>query len=298
MKRGRGKSVRTWELIGEARTILQEIQPASVRAVCYRLFTMGVITSMAKSETNKVSVQLTYAREHHIIPWQWIVDETREAERVSAWKDPAAFCETVKRSYRRDRWADQENWVEVWSEKGTIRGTLAPILETYGVTFRVMHGYASATAIQQVAIETQDADRPLTVLYVGDWDPSGLHMSEVDLPGRLREYDGDVDLHRLALTRGHTLSGLPSFKASTKLKDPRYRWFIDRYGSNCWELDALNPVVLRRRVEQAIVALLDMDAWRRADVVERAEQESLSSILATWPGISRQALKYPEGPSQ
>jgi hypothetical protein len=69
-----------YELIEAAYAILREIQPASVRAVCYRLFTIGAIVSMDKAETNKVSTQLTWAREQHIIPWSWIVDETREPE--------------------------------------------------------------------------------------------------------------------------------------------------------------------------------------------------------------------------
>jgi hypothetical protein len=115
-----------------ARTILEEIPPASIRAVCYRLFTMGLIDSMSKSETNRVSTQLTWARETGVIPWAGVVDETQEAERISAWDDPAAYVETVKRAYRRDRWSDQPDWIKVWSEKGTNRGTLRPVLEEYG----------------------------------------------------------------------------------------------------------------------------------------------------------------------
>ena len=81
------------------------------------------------------------------IPWSWIADETRAPERVNAWEHPAVYVETVERSCRRDRWGDQPEWIEVWSEKGTVRGTLAPVLHEFGVTFRVMHGYGSATTI-------------------------------------------------------------------------------------------------------------------------------------------------------
>jgi hypothetical protein len=63
-------------------------------------------------------------------------------------------------------------------------------------------------------------------------------------------------------------------------------------GGRCWELDALSPVVLRDRVEQAIVDRLDQAAWDRAEIVEQAERESLTTILNTWPGISRPAQKY------
>jgi len=130
--------------------------------------------------------------------------------------------------------------VEVWSEKGTVRGVLAPVLDEYGVGFRVMHGFSGATTIYNVA---QDDDgRLLIVMYVGDYDPSGMCMSEHDIPSRVAEYGGDhVELRGIALTREH-LDGLPSFPASDKTKDTRYKWFVRNYGDRCWELDAHHPV--------------------------------------------------------
>jgi hypothetical protein len=85
----------------------------------------------------------------------------------------------------------------------------------------------------------------------------------------------------------------PDFRAETKRRDPRYRWFVGNFGRRCWELDVLSPVVLRDRVELAVLDRVDRAAWHRAEVVERAEQESLESILNAWPGISRPAQQYP-----
>jgi hypothetical protein len=51
---GRGKSRQVLELVAAAKAILEQIQPATVRAVCYRLFVAGVIGSMTKAETNRV----------------------------------------------------------------------------------------------------------------------------------------------------------------------------------------------------------------------------------------------------
>lgn len=284
----RGKALESLRLIDAARNILAEIQPASVRAVCYRLFTAGLIPDMSKGSTNRVSAQLVYAREQGLISWEWVVDETREAERVHSWEDPAAYSAAVMRSYRRDRWALQPVRCEVWSEKGTVRGTLAPVLAEYGVTFRVMHGYASATAAYEIALEDSADPRPLVALYAGDWDPSGLHMSGVDLPRRLARYGGLVNLKRLALTEADTRdSALPSFAADSKRKDPRYRWFTDRYGRRCWELDALSPVVLRGRVAAAIAALIDRDTWERCGRAGAAERRSLQDVLGAWKEARR-----------
>src|SRR5215471_17927426 len=235
---GRGKAAKTLELIDECYVILQEIQPASVRAVCYQLFIRGVISSMAKTETNRVSHFLVEARKDGVVPWDWIVDETREAERPGTWANTESFIPAVMRSYRRDRWELQSERVEVWSEKGTVRGTLAPALHDYGVTFRVMHGFSSWTCLNEVAAECLDSPKPLTVFYVGDFDPSGLHMSEEDLPGRLAALGADLTIERLAIDKDFaTRKQLPSFSAVEKKTDTRFAWFVERYGYTCWELD-------------------------------------------------------------
>lgn len=281
--KARGKGKKSLDLIDQAVAILREIQPCSVRAVCYRLFAAGAIPFMKKSETDKVSRQLTWAREQNIVPWSWIVDETREAETISSWNDPTSYLSTCRRAYRKDRWATQPHWVEIWSEKGTIRGTLKPILDDYGLTFRVMHGYGSSTAVHQVAEETQQADRRLTVLYVGDWDPSGLHMSQVDLPRRLARYQGWVQINRIALDETDIRSGLSSFPLESKRLDPRYKWYRDQFGASCFELDALSPNLLRERVVDAVRQRLDVDLWQQSDVAERAEHESMQTFFASWP---------------
>lgn len=275
----RGKSRKSLDLIQSAYEILETIQPASVRAVCYQLFTRQVIPDMSLSSTRKAGAQLVYAREHGLIPWSWIVDETREAERISQWQDAAEFADVVQRTYRRDRWRDQPRLVEVWSEKGTVRGTLAPVLNQYGVTFRVMHGFGSATVVHDVAAGSGD----VLALYVGDWDPSGMYMSDADLPARIARYGGEAEIKRVALTGVDVAGGnLPSFLAETKRGDPRYAWFVRHHGPRCWELDAMNPNDLRERVADAINGNIDQGPWQRAELVERAERESFIRVMGEW----------------
>ncbi|ODS99033.1 MAG: hypothetical protein ABS56_02755 [Lautropia sp. SCN 69-89] len=293
LRRGRGKAQATLELIEACQEILVEIQPASVRAVCYRLFTMGLIPDMSKNSTNRVSTQLVWAREQGIIPWEHVVDETREAERVGTWSDPGAIIAAAVRGYRRDYWQDQPYRVEVWSEKGTVRGTIAPVLDELGVTFRVMHGFASATTINAIADESTEDTRPFIALYIGDFDPSGMFMSEVDLPERMGRYGGLVTIDRIALQH-FDLGGLPHFDVTTKSGDARYSWFVRRFGARCWELDAMSPNLLRERVRESIFEYIDLAAWDRAVSVERAEVESMRQFHAEWKRhISGPAAKYP-----
>jgi hypothetical protein len=271
---------RSLDLIEAMYAAAEAAQPITGRGIGYKLFAAGLIPSMAKNEMQRVYRLLREARERGEIPWEWIVDETRSLERTSTWDDPAHYARCVARSYRRDFWNQQPIRCEVWSEKGTVRGVLGPVLDLFAVGFRVMHGFSGATTVYEVA---QDDDgRDLIVLYVGDFDPSGMFMSEEDLPNRLSKYDGDhVELRRIALTRARA-RGLPSFPATDKRKDPRYQWFRSNYGDRCWELDAMDPNDLRTCVRREIVELIEPVAWQRCEVVNRAEQESLKTILEKW----------------
>jgi hypothetical protein len=279
-KKGRGMARRSLDLIEAMYAAAEAAQPITGRGIGYKLFAAGLIPSMAKNEMQRVYRLLREARERGEIPWEWIVDETRSLERTSTWDDPAHYARCVARSYRRDFWNQQPIRCEVWSEKGTVRGVLGPVLDLFAVGFRVMHGFSGATTVYEVA---QDDDgRDLIVLYVGDFDPSGMFMSEEDLPNRLSKYDGDhVELRRIALTRARA-RGLPSFPATDKRKDPRYQWFRSNYGDRCWELDAMDPNDLRTCVRREIVELIEPVAWQRCEVVNRAEQESLKTILEKW----------------
>jgi hypothetical protein len=242
---------------------------------------------MRKKNVKKVERLLKIAREDETIPWAWIVDETREVEQVSTWDNPAGFARTVTRAYKKDKWAAQSYRIEVWSEKGTVRGTLQSVLDQCEIPFRVMHGYASATAVHQAAEMIGEGDQAVIILYVGDWDPSGLHMSEIDLPRRLEAYGADTErfqIRRVALTAGD-LDDLPSFDAVSKKKDPRYTWFVETYGEQCWELDALSPADLRDRVETEIRGLLDIETWERYVRAETVEQASIVSAVSKWKSL-------------
>jgi len=279
-KKGRGRARKSLDLIEAMGAIAEAGHPMTGRGVGYKLFTSGLIPSMGRSDMQRVYRLLKEAREESIIPWPWIVDEAREFERAPSWDDPEEFARAASRQYRRDFWQQQPVRCEVWSEKGTLRGVLAPVLDEYGVGFRVMHGFCSATVAHDIAED--DDGRSLIGLYVGDWDPSGLYMSERDLPDRLEKYEGyHVEVNRIALVQDQ-LRRLPSFPATDKRKDPRYQWFIENCGKRCWEIDALDPNTLRACVEEEIKSLIEPEVWKRCEVVNRAESNSLRHVLTAW----------------
>jgi hypothetical protein len=150
-RKGRGRAVTTLELIAKMVEIAETIQPCSVRALAYQLFNRKLIPSMAKNNTAKVSHLSVIAREEGSLPWEWIVDSTRQEQSTATWADPVAFARTVQEVYKRNKWDTQDVYVSVLSEKSTVEGSLQPVLDKYEVPFQVLHGWSGATPVWNAA---------------------------------------------------------------------------------------------------------------------------------------------------
>jgi hypothetical protein len=286
LPRRRGKAAGTLRLEQAIVEIVDERAPITVRGVCYALFTMGLIPDMSVNSTGKISRVMTEMRESGALDWTLIVDGSRAVERVTQWRNTASIINAAVKTYRRDNWQDQPTLVEVWSEKSTVQGVLAPVLDELGVTFRVMKGFGSFTAVRQAAEDSMDLpdDRAAAALYIGDWDPSGLYMSEMDLPARLARYGSQWKFQRIALTHDD-LTDLPHFDTATKTGDVRLQWYLKNTTADprkSWELDALNPNDLRDRVRDAVEGFMDMHAWNRALEIEAVEKQSMHDFHAAW----------------
>ena len=294
LPRRRGKAASTLALEQAIVGIVTERHPITVRGVCYALFTQGLIPDMSVNSTGKISRVMTEMRERNALNWELIVDGSRAVDRVNVWRDPSEIIDAAVRQYRRNNWQDQPVLVEVWSEKSTVQGVLAPVLDDLGVTFRVMKGFGSFTAVRQAAEDSLAiaADRAGVALYVGDYDPSGLYMSNVDLPNRLARYGSRWEFRRVALTEDD-LDDLPHFDTVTKAGDARLEWYLKNTKADprkSWELDAMDPNALRGRIKREIVIRMDLDAWGHALRIEAAEKESMEQFHAAWHRRMRRVL--------
>lgn len=288
--RRRGKSGSTLILERGIHEIVHERSPITVRGVAYALFVRNLIPSMESNETHKVSRIMTEMRESGALDWHLIVDDSRPVDRANRWDNPDEIIASTVNQYRRDYWQDQATLVEVWSEKSTVQGVLQPVLDEFGVTFRVIRGFGSFTSLRSAAADSIciDQRKEAVVLYLGDHDPSGLYMSEVDIPKRLERYGSRWTFLRIAVLPDDT-ANLPSFNAATKKKDTRFKWYVSRYGLKCWELDAIDPNDLRSRVQEQIETRLNLLKWEHAKAIEAAEMESMREFHATWKEMQKEA---------
>ena len=267
---------RSLDLIEAMRDIAEAAQPITGRGVGYKLFTAGLIPSMARNEMQRVYRLLQGGARagHHSVG----VDRRRDP-RVRAGRRPGTIPSNTPAAspdpIAATSGTSSRIRVEVWSEKGTVRGVLAAGARSATPSASVsMHGFSSATAVHDIAED--DDGRDLIVLYVGDFDPSGMFMSEEDLPARLAKYDGDhVTLKRIALTRPHgtrpaVVPGVRQEERPALQVVRRQLWASTAGNSTRWTR-TICATASRRQISK----LIEPVAWQRCEVVNKAEQEEL-----------------------
>lgn len=268
---------KTHDLIETARAILAEYHPMTVRQVYYQLVSRQVIENN-RGAYQAVSNALVGARQEGIIPWGWVEDRLRRARHVSMWDDLADFAETAKRAYKRDVWATQPGRVECWLEKDALSGIFEDILRRYGVTLHVGRGYDGWDSIHNAAEAYGDGDG-VTVLYFGDFDPSGEDMVR-SLRDRLAFLGAEPEIVKVALTRDdiERYNLPPDF---TKATDTRQAAFVAKHGDLSVELDALPVDVLRERIEAEVSGRMDLDALAEVHALEERERARLGELLGS-----------------
>jgi len=270
-----GRHKRTLELLEAVRQVLAEGQPQTLRQVHYRLVTLGVIENTAK-EYDRLGGALVDARKDGAIAWDAIEDRTRLPRQVSMWPDLAGFVDDVRASYRRDVWSTQPGYLEAWLEKDTLSVIVADVLRPFGLTLQVGRGYDGWSSIRAAA-ERYGGGQGVTVLYLGDHDPSGEDMQR-SLQERLGFFGSCPEIVRVAITAEDVRhNDLPTMM--TKTTDTRRARFVAEHGDACVELDALPVAVLRERIQNEVEQRLDLDALQRVKALEKADRGRLSAVL-------------------
>ena len=71
-----------------------------------------------------------------------------------------------------------------------------------------------------------------------------------------------------------------------KTTDSRAAAYIEAYGTESWELDALEPDVLGRLTEAEILTHLDHERWNSAVAAEVAGRNLLAQASARWDDVA------------
>lgn len=225
-----------------------------------------------------------------LIDWNSIVDRTRNLRRNSHWDSPRDIILSSAYQYALDKWSNHPNYVEVWVEKDALVGVIGQICSKLDVPYFSCRGYVSQSEMWSAAqrLIAQNPHREsCTILHLGDHDPSGIDMTR-DIQERLTMFGADVHVDRIALTMEQVELYNPP-PNPTKLTDARAGGYLETYGEECWELDALDPSVLSKLISTHVSLLRDNELYNRQKEMEDKQKSDLHNIHDYWNNVSAKA---------
>lgn len=271
------------EIVSEYRTRM------TLRQIYYRLVSRNAIPNNLNSYKNLSRILVT-AREKGELPSHIMEDRGRTSIGGDfGYDDPTDFAlrrlESLKgcaSDYTREMWANQDEYIEVWVEKDALSRLVSGACGGYRVKTCVGRGYSSYTYVADAVDRFVGMqEKQCTVIYLGDFDPSGLDITR-DLGRRLAEYGAEhVEIKRIALSKDQIKKySLPP--APVKLTDARAEKFVDKHGKDVWELDALEPNVLQQTIQDEIVKHIDGDLWAETREKIEEDKKAISETIAGW----------------
>ncbi len=260
----------------------------------YYCFVAAALIPNNDTEYSRIGQVISNARLAGLIDWDSIEDRGRQFRKHTHWESPEEIMDATVRSYRIDRWSDQPVRVEVWVEKQALEGVIAQACEPLDVPYFACKGYTSQSEMWRASERLRGFLKKgvlPVILHLGDHDPSGLDMTR-DIDDRLNVVFGlaqmvekRIPVHRIALNYDQILRYRPPSNP-TKLKDSRAPDYIAQYGHESWELDALEPPILRALIESSIRRYMLKPKRYSAKVDEEATARNrLQAVSDRWEEV-------------
>lgn len=274
---------KTLRLLEQANAIIDEYQTKgfslTLRQLYYQFVARGLLANK-QANYKMLGEVLSSGRRNGLVDWDAIVDRTRFLRRPPSWTSPQDILSSCANQYKADLWANQPNYVEVWFEKDALLGVFERACEDFRLPMFSCRGYVSDSECWAAAQRFEAAERDgkeCVLLHFGDHDPSGLDMTR-DIGDRLFLFGAShVNVRRLALNMDQVEEYNPPPNPA-KETDSRFADYLDKYGDESWELDALSPEVLAALVAKEVESLVVAKRWKAGLKQETIDRTTLASI--------------------
>ena len=272
---------RTRIIVSEAYKLCEEMnrgygQRVTVRQIYYNLFSKGII-QLNQREYRRVCRILTNARKRGYIPFEWIEDRSRRPLMSMLYGDIQEFLGTLIEEYKRDTWKGQDRFVIILVEKEALAPIIWDIAKEYNVFVFPTKGFPSWSMFVEdlrQLVECFGAGKELIVLVLSDLDPSGEHIKE-DYKSKL-----DFMAKELGFRQPYIIEKVAVTEEQVKKYNlpPMYKSYKNKGTIPIWELDALDPKILRQIVKEAIEKYINLELLYKDLETEEKEKEMLRYI--------------------
>ena len=190
------------------------------------------------------------------------------------YEDIQQFLRTMMNKYKLNTWKNQENFVIILVEKEALAPIIWDIAKKYNVFVFPTKGFSSWSMFVQdikAIVEYFGKEKKLVVLVLSDLDPSGKYIKE-DYENKFKfmveelNFQEPFIIEKIAITEEQVEEyDIPPMKKTYRGRDTL----------KIWELDALDPKILRRIVKEAIEKYIDLEQLQRDLELERRDREFL-----------------------
>jgi hypothetical protein len=136
----------------------------------------------------------------------------------------------------------------------------------------------------------------LIILAIADFDPAGIMIAR-SFCQRVHDYFhiplSKIEARKIALTEDQTVD-LPVGGNVGDKSDVNAPYFVEHYGEETYEVEALEPEELERLTVEAIESVLDVDAFNAEVEAEKVDWEFLSAKRRT---MAKLMLELPDHPT-
>lgn len=218
-----------------------------------------------------------------LIDWNHLEDRARNLVTFSSWSKPEEIIHSAARAFRLNPWKNQPYYVETWVEKDSLIGVVSIPSNRWRVPHYACRGYVSSSEMYSAGFERflrhiRDGKK-IRVIHLGDHDPSGIDMTR-DISERLllfTGYSNEIEVIRVALNMDQVEQYNPPSDPA-KMTDSRYSAYVDAYGDESWELDALEPTLIDEVITEHVTPVLDMPAWEKDIKLENEYRSDLTTV--------------------
>jgi hypothetical protein len=174
-------------------------------------------------------------------------------------------------------WANEDAYVEIWTEKDALAGVLLEVTAPWDVPLMVACGFSSLTFLHEAAETILAVGKPAYLYHFGDWDPSGIHSDRaIERTLRAEAPGAEIHFQRVAVTTEQIeLWNLPT--RPTKRKGNSH---AKRFKGRSIEVDAIPAERLQELVRNCIEQHVDRQALEVTRVAENSEQELLAQFIS------------------
>lgn len=279
------------ELIGLVNQVINEYKAQgyelTLRQAYYQLVARGYIPNNERSYKN-IGNLINDGRLAGLIDWTAITDRTRNLRGNSHWSNPSDVIASAKYSYLLNKWKGQPNYVEVWVEKDALVDIVGQACRPLDTPYFSCRGYTSQSEMWSAAqrfIRQGDRENRI-IIHLGDHDPSGIDMTR-DIQERLIMFGANVHVKRVALTMEQIETYNPPPNPA-KMTDSRCWKYIENFGYESWELDALEPKMLTNLITEQVTMYRDDEIYQAVCDREDREKEELQMLVDSY----NEAINY------